>query len=127
MKRKLWYAPYELQALEPLNRHQVRVRRGFLVKIQTRHVEQGFADCHPLAEFGDGGVEDYLQELKRGKVTSPLLQKTLRLALYDGRAREEKRRLISPALLKSHYTCTHVHVLTTALIKHVHEIGRAHV
>lgn len=117
MKTKIWIAPYELSALHPLNRFRVSPRRGFLIKIQNADIEQGYADCHPLKEFGDKPVEEYVLELRSQKISSSLLKRSLTFAQQDGQARTEKRSLFSKISIKSHYTCTFVQQLTPSMVK----------
>jgi O-succinylbenzoate synthase len=117
MRTQLWIAPYELSALQPLNRHRISARKGFLIKIQSADIEQGYADCHPLREFGDKSVEEYVSELRSRKISTHLLKKSISFAKQDGRAREEKRRLFSELPVKSHYTCTAVQLMKAATVE----------
>lgn len=119
---KIWYSPYELFPLGALNRFQKNPRRGFLIKIQTRVLAAGYADCHPLMEFGDGSVELLIKRLEARKPT-PLLKRALHLAKIDGAAREEKRSLLTSQKVKSHYTCSDLKTLTSSKIEKIIEQG----
>ena len=117
MKLKIWISPYKLWPFQSLNRYSLNAREGFLIKIQTADLEAGYADCHPLREFGDKSVEECLLELRSGQIDTPLLKKSLYFAKKEGRAREEKRRLFSDIPIKSHYTCTDLNGLTSARLE----------
>lgn len=114
MAVKIWYSPYELKALSSLNRSEVQVQKGFLLRIQTDEFEYGYADCCPHKIFNDGGVETQLAALKQNQWTH-LLKRSLFFANEDGRAREQKTSLLSETKVKSHYTCTDISQLKESL------------
>lgn len=68
----IWFWPYALS----------EKRRGALIRLDS-----GFADVHPWPELGDAPLETQLFLLRSGK-TTPLTQRSLRMALIDGGARE---------------------------------------
>lgn len=119
---KIWYAPYTLQPLSTLNRFRNNVRSGFLIKIQNKDISAGYADVHPIAEFGDGSVDLLLKKMKSKKLT-PLLKRAIHLAKVDGKAREEKKSLFIKTPVKSHYTCTNVASIHQKLIADILERG----
>lgn len=125
---KLWYFPYELYPHRDVNRlSSGRLssgrREGFLVRVQTATIEAGYADCHPLVEFGDGNRETLLKRLKEKKLT-PLLKRALHLAKVDGKAREEKKSLFNPDIkVRSHYTCTDAKDLTASVLENLYAQG----
>lgn len=118
----IWYSPYELQPLTALNRHKKNRRHGFLIKVQTRSIEAGYADCHPILEFGDSSVEEQLKKLRAGK-PSALSERSIALAKIDGRAREERKSLFSKTKVRSHYTCSDVQQLTPKNLEDWQERG----
>lgn len=115
---KLWYSPYKLQPLSNLNRFRNNERVGFLIKVQTRDVEAGYADVHPIAEFGDGSADQLLKKLKSKNVT-PLVKRAIHLAKVDGQAREEEKSLFVKTPVKSHYTCADVATVSKKLIENI--------
>lgn len=119
---KIWYSRYELFPKVALNRFTLHKRGGFLIRIQTQDFQYGFADCHPLLEFGDQSVEKHLQMLS-AKKESALLNRALYLAKIDGVAREERKSLFSHTKIKSHYTCSDIKKLTFAKIQKCLENG----
>ena len=119
---KIWYAPYELYPLNHLNRFKKNSRRGFLIKIQNKNIKEGYADCHPIAEFGDEDVAVLLQRLALKKWT-PLLKRSIHFAKVDGQAREEKKNLFSYQKIKSHYTCSDVRILNAKKLEQLIELG----
>lgn len=119
---KIWISPYELFPLASLNRFQQKTRKGFLLKIQTSSLEAGYADCHPLVEFGDDTVEALLKKVRSQKKSS-LFERSIALAKIDGRAREEKRSLFSKTPIKSHYTCSDIRKLSTKSVEQWMERG----
>lgn len=119
---KIWYAPYVLNPLSALNRFQTKERHGFLIKFQNKEIDAGYADCLPIAEFGDGSVEVLLKKLRAKKYT-PLLKRSLHLAKVDGKARSEKKSLFSAQKIKSHYTCSDIQSLNSKKIDSLVERG----
>ncbi len=116
---KIWYSPYKLTPIAALNRFKKNTRAGFLIKIQTRSIEAGYADCHPLLEFGDPNINTLLRQYSQ----SPLLERSIQLARIDGRAREDKKSLFSRQKIKSHYTCADIHSLNAKTIDQIRRRG----
>ncbi|MCB9072805.1 MAG: hypothetical protein H6623_04220 [Bdellovibrionaceae bacterium] len=120
---KIWYSPYELFPIHTINRFSPRDHIGFLIKIQNKHIEAGYADCRPIVEFGDGHFKVLLQRLREKKWT-PLLKRAVHLAQIDGKARMEKRSLFFPDIkVRSHFTCTNIEKLRSQHIEALVESG----
>ncbi len=91
---KIWISPYQVSYANV----------GFLIKIQSKEFQNGYADCRPWNIFNDATVDQQIQRLKERKLNS-LLKRSIFFAHIDGVAREEKRSLWSPKTrLRSHYT-----------------------
>jgi o-succinylbenzoate synthase len=120
---RIWYSPYELYPIKVLNRFQQTGRIGFLLKIQTKDIAAGYADCHPIAEFGDGNSKILLEKL-RAKKWTPLLKRSIHLAEVDGKAREEQKSLfLSDVPIRSHFTCSDIADIHAENIVHWKEQG----
>lgn len=104
-------SPYILKSFKALNRTGLVQREGFLLRVSDEGYEAGYADCCPLAMFGDLIVSEQIQRLRSGHVT-PLLERSLFFARIDGLAREKKQTLFSEASVRSHYTCVDINELT---------------
>lgn len=72
------YSPYELKS-------QNGARKGALLKVHFEPDLIGYADCHPWECMGHAKLDDQLKALSKKK-TTPLLDRSLQLALIDAKA-----------------------------------------
>lgn len=99
---KIYYAPYSLQPKHSLNSLAQRTQReGALLKVEDGGFA-GYADLHPLIEFGDLSLADHLKSLKSAS-PSLLAERSLHLAYKDLQARKSKMSLIRNQKLKNNF------------------------
>lgn len=102
---KLYYSPYSLLPKQSLNSLEKKTQKaGALLKLEEGEY-CGYADLHPLIEFGDLPLEEHLQSLKTGSL-SFLAQRSLEFARKDLQARKEKISLLENRKLKSNFIIT---------------------
>lgn len=90
---KIFYSPYELKPLQPLNSlTSVAPREGILLKISWGDDVTGYADLHPWPELGDLTLEEQMSNLRSGRMTAQIEQ-AFWLARRDGLARKQKKSL----------------------------------
>ena len=115
--KKIWISPYSLK-LTGKN----ETREGFLLKLQTKDFEEGFADCFPWQNFGDPSV-DQLVEWIQPERSNPLLQRSLHFAKIDGQARAEKKKLLSNQVIANHYLVTDLSSLSSESVDSIVDRG----
>lgn len=99
---KIFYSPYFLKPKHSLNSlSQRNQREGALIKIEEGEYA-GFADLHPLREFGDAPLSDHLESLKTSS-PSPLVARSLFLAHRDLQARKTGASLYGHVKLKNNF------------------------
>lgn len=102
---KLYYSPYSLLPKQSLNALEKKTQKaGALLKLEEGEY-CGYADLHPLKEFGDLSLEEHLQSLKTGSL-SFLAQRSLEFARKDLQARKEKLSLFENRMLKNNFIIT---------------------
>lgn len=102
------HSPYELEfKYHPNSRTNTLKRNGFLLRFLFKDHGFGYADCHPLQEFGDLSVQEQLELLKLKKF-SPLTQRSSYFALLDAQYRNQKVSIFNHDLQtnipKNHFT-----------------------
>lgn len=84
---KIDYSPYTLTSKQaPNSKTQSTERHGCLLRFTFKDFGYGYADCHPLVEFGDDSVENQLAALKQKKFTN-ITQRSLHFATLDAQSR----------------------------------------
>lgn len=121
---KVWYAPYTLIPQYRLNaRAGAKARDGFLLKVEFADAGIGYADCHPLTEWGDVSPMAHLESLKNDRVT-PLISRSLELAHWDATARRDQKSLfLREPVLASHYTLSDWESFSLPLLNDLAEQG----
>lgn len=102
------YSPYTLEfKYHPNSKTNHLKRNGFLLKILFKDHGFGYADCHPLEEFGDLSVQSQLDFL-RVKKFSELTQRSSYFALLDAKYRNQKVSAfnldLKSKITKNHFT-----------------------
>lgn len=115
MGLKVWISPYLLRPLKFINRYSTLTeKKGALLKVQFEDCESvGYADLHPLEEWGEDPVDEQLTQWKRG-VPNSLVKQSLFYAHQDARARSRGENLFfiegeeEVTLPRSHFLITDV-------------------
>lgn len=89
---KIWFSPYSLTAEAPCS--HLSPRDGFLLKVEFASSLVGFADLHPIPEFGDPDLISLLRSVDRPQLPR-LVSVALSRARQDAEARAEKRSLFA--------------------------------
>ncbi|MCC7403137.1 MAG: hypothetical protein IT288_01960 [Bdellovibrionales bacterium] len=121
---KIWYTPYALVPQGRLNaRAGAAVRDGFLLKVEFADVGVGYADCHPLPEWGDEPRQAQLESLRLDR-PSALVSRSLELAHWDATARRDQKSLfLREPVLASHYTLSDWSSFSLPLLNELAEQG----
>lgn len=92
---KISIAKYQLTPRSTLNSlvtaHK-KPREGVLLKIQWLDGRIGYADLHPWPELGDLSLDEQLQDLKKGRISTQLEQ-SIWCAAQDSKLREAKKNI----------------------------------
>ena len=95
---KMFYSPYSLKPVSPLNAVSVGgERQGVLVKIQWPDGRIGYADLHPWPELGDQPLEEHLSLLREGKISTQVEQ-AIWFARRDAEMRKQKKNFFDAGL-----------------------------
>lgn len=90
MRKPIYLWRYVLKSSAQLNAISGRSEfAGALIRI-----DDGFGCLHPWPELGDPGLEDLLEELRSGVVSSGMAKKALEMVSVDGRWRSRKQSMI---------------------------------
>lgn len=91
---KIDYSPYALTPYFSLNSLSAgSQRQGALLRIYFADECMGYADCHPWEELGDKSLQQQLDLLRKGVLTS-LTARSLYFAEQDAKARDCKQPLL---------------------------------
>jgi len=109
---KIDYAPYTLYAKQAPNSKSAKLERfGALLRFCFKDFGYGYADCHPLEEFGDRVIHEQISLLKNKKFTN-ITQRSLYFATIDARSRSMQQSVFDKGM-----KCPTNHFTSPALIK----------
>lgn len=102
------HSRYELEfKYHPNSKTNALKRFGVLLRFLFKDYGFGYADCHPLEEFGDASVQDQI-DLLREKKFSELTQRSSYFALLDAKFRDQKLSAfhsdLKNKITKNHFT-----------------------
>lgn len=97
---KVWLSDYQLEVKATGEK-----RGGYLLKLQSDDFEAGYADLFPWQAFGDPFFEDIPQLIKKQQ-SFPLLERSLKMAEKDGKARELGESLLDGVQSTNHFLVT---------------------
>ena len=116
------YSMYELSPRTGL----ANVREGALLKIEFEPGHVGYADLHPLPEFGDDPVDVHLDALAEDEL-SDLVKRALRFAGEDARLRAMNRNaFLGLALPRAHRLITSLAHVRAADLRRIVAEGYTH-
>lgn len=98
-------------------------RQGALLKVEWPNNLVGYADLFPWPEYNDNSIEDHIEALARGQL-STLVEQAIWLAKKDAKLRQAKKNAFAGAAnIKNHYLVSDFSKFTDANMKEVRELG----
>ena len=120
---KFFAAKYELHDFSAANVNFEEGKHGALLKVQWPNGNIGYADVHPLINFGDSPIDAHLEALAKGKM-STLVEQAIWMAKKDSVMRQNKTNAFSTAVrVKNHYLITDFTKFTDSNLKEVRTSG----
>lgn len=121
---KLSFSPYKLKPHTSLNAvSEAAAREGALFKIEWSDGLTGYGDLHPWTLLGDSSLDEQLNGLRAGKISSQMEQ-TIWLAHRDAEARAAKKNLFDTGSpVRNNYLITHFDELEEGLLDSIKKEG----